>query len=518
MDLEKVTARIRPRKGWEALDLGVTMVQNHAKVLYKLWFVISLPVFLLISLMLYQSLPLILLVFWWLKPILERPLLHFLSRELFGESLTVKDCVKAFYSVAKIHWFASLTWRRLSFTRSLDLPLIQLEGLKSSDRAKRLRVIHSGDSASAVWMTIVFAFVEYIFYFSTITLFFLFVPDIYSNDIDLSDWLQFESESNLTSFQINFLYYLAISAVAPFYVACGFALYLNQRTHLEAWDIELSFKRLAEKLKQRSANSIVRLANLAAVSLLMIASTSFIPNNVYAEEAPEEPVSLVEEVTHKKAKSVIEKIKKGEDFHQIERIEENRFINTGEAKENSSSTSSSDWSIWFMLARIFAVIVEFAVWLLIAVLLIFLVIRYKHLLIPNSPAKKTVSKRPSKLFGLDLTSESLPDQPWLVAKQLIEAEKYREGLSLLYRASLIWYIDHSEALIKEGYTELECLEQISQCVNQKSKTYIGRLTSYWRSLAYAHETPPTDKMLGLCDQWTSVMQLTQKTIGDRNAN
>ena len=35
-----------------------------------------------------------------------------------------------------------------------------------------------------------------------------------------------------------------MSAIEPLYVACGFALYLNRRTQLEAWDIDLAFRRL----------------------------------------------------------------------------------------------------------------------------------------------------------------------------------------------------------------------------------------------------------------------------------
>ena len=40
---------------------------------------------------------------------------------------------------------------------------------------------------------------------------------------------------------------LALSIVAPFYVAGGFALYLTRRTELEAWDIEISFRRIRDQ-------------------------------------------------------------------------------------------------------------------------------------------------------------------------------------------------------------------------------------------------------------------------------
>ena len=55
------------------------------------------------------------------------------------------------------------------------------------------------------------------------------------------EWLWLEHLSNL-------LYALVLVVWEPIYVACGFSLYLNRRTHLEAWDIELAFRRLRQRL------------------------------------------------------------------------------------------------------------------------------------------------------------------------------------------------------------------------------------------------------------------------------
>jgi hypothetical protein len=38
-------------------------------------------------------------------------------------------------------------------------------------------------------------------------------------------------------------YALAILFIEPFYVSAGFAMYLNRRAQLEAWDIEQEFRR-----------------------------------------------------------------------------------------------------------------------------------------------------------------------------------------------------------------------------------------------------------------------------------
>jgi len=555
MNLETITAKIRPRRGWEAIDLGVTLVQNHAKTLYKIWFAISLPLFLVLTIAMNAVPEIMIIVFWWLKPIMERPLLHFLSRELFGESLSLKQCVRSFFSVAKIQWFASLTWRRFSFTRSLDLPLIQLEGLKGSQRAKRLRVIHSGDSGSAVWLTIVFILVETIIYLSLITLIYLLVPEVYLENFDLWKWMTGDTDSDLMAYLFNLLMYLGISLVAPFYVACGFALYLNQRTHLEAWDIELAFKRLATKLAEKSSNYKVRLASLLLPCLMVLNISMFDSNKAYAEEVEPAEITIVNDegiepvlkepalkeekpenklkkesidlsqldlnsLTHEQVKQLITDIKIGEDFHQKEMQEDYIYRKSTENEDGFKPQFSSGWLIF---AKLMALVVEFALWIFVAVLILFLIIKYKHLVFKRVPNKKILQKRPEKLFGLDLNAESLPEKPWLVAKQLIGEDKFREATSLLYRASLIWYIDNSNARIKEGYTELECLTQISKYAKKSSQKYLQSLTYNWRALAYAHQIPTKAVLNELCENWpknmavkASVSLKAAQTIGVEN--
>jgi hypothetical protein len=42
---------------------------------------------------------------------------------------------------------------------------------------------------------------------------------------------------------LPFAYVVAVLFLEPFYVAAGFAMYLNRRAELEAWDIEQEFRR-----------------------------------------------------------------------------------------------------------------------------------------------------------------------------------------------------------------------------------------------------------------------------------
>jgi hypothetical protein len=49
--------------------------------------------------------------------------------------------------------------------------------------------------------------------------------------------------SPFVEFAFNVPYALVILFLEPFYVAAGFAMYLNRRAELEAWDIEQEFRR-----------------------------------------------------------------------------------------------------------------------------------------------------------------------------------------------------------------------------------------------------------------------------------
>ena len=48
--------------------------------------------------------------------------------------------------------------------------------------------------------------------------------------------------SALAALTIPIAYALVVLFLEPFYVAAGFALYLNRRAELEAWDIEQEFR------------------------------------------------------------------------------------------------------------------------------------------------------------------------------------------------------------------------------------------------------------------------------------
>jgi len=99
----------------------------------------------------------------------------------------------------------------------------------------------------------------------------------------------------------NLAYALVLLFWQPIYAACGFTLYLNRRTHLEGWDIELKFRALRER-KIGSAYA------LCLVPLLLLGSA--LPSPLLAQEelAPSEKRLLQQRLTSQAAQDDIKAI------------------------------------------------------------------------------------------------------------------------------------------------------------------------------------------------------------------
>lgn len=246
MQLDRIQVVIRPRSSWESIDLGFSMVRHWWKPLYKIWFLFLLLILIITSPLLYWVEPFwVGYLLWWLKPLYDRIILYFFSHALFGEQPSFWQSLSSLRKTGLL--MGLLTWRRFDLARSFNLPVWQLEGSRGKIASKRLKLLqrHNYDYDKAIWLTIICIHFEWLLMFSLFGLLYMFIPANYNVDffqfifLNESYWLE----------NLNLIAYLfVIAIIEPLYVAAGFALYLNRRTHLEAWDIELAFRRIAEKL------------------------------------------------------------------------------------------------------------------------------------------------------------------------------------------------------------------------------------------------------------------------------
>jgi hypothetical protein len=94
--------------------------------------------------------------------------------------------------------------------------------------------------APAFMMTQAFAMAEIAVYIALFSLFFWFAPAGVTVDLSAMFTDDVPTVMGIASFAANVI---AVLLIEPFYVAAGFAMYLNRRAELEAWDIEQEFRR-----------------------------------------------------------------------------------------------------------------------------------------------------------------------------------------------------------------------------------------------------------------------------------
>lgn len=298
MRLSDASCVIRPRTPWEAMDLGVLMAREHRLLLMASWAIVSLPLFILLSAVFWKYPSTAVLVFWWLKPAFDRLPLYILSKSLFGETPSVKQVVRQWPRLLKGQLLSSLIWRRLSLSRSFVMPVSQLEGLDGDARQKRLGVLLQRNGGAARWLTLLGMCLEITLWFGAMALFYLLIPQ----QIELDwDWQRLAQASGSQALWLehmsNAFYALILVFWEPIYVACGFSLYLNRRTVLEAWDLELVFRRLRDRL-----GSVAPL--LLLVAGLMLAPF-FSQSSMAADASPSKPVST--QAASQSIKTLLEK-------------------------------------------------------------------------------------------------------------------------------------------------------------------------------------------------------------------
>jgi hypothetical protein len=240
VQVDAFAVRLRPRAPLEAADLGVRLCQSTARSVYCCYWIVALPVVALslASFELASWLPT--LVIWCAKPWLDRTILFVLSRAAFGQRTAMADVWRAQRQVWWSQFLLTWTIQRLSLWRSITQPVYQLEGLSIWTRGRRVRQIRQRCMGSAVMTTHAFSLSEMALTSALISLVFWLAPpgqtegmlDILSGGV-----------SGFLSFSLAVAYAIAVLFLEPFYVAAGFALYLNRRAELEAWDIEQEFRR-----------------------------------------------------------------------------------------------------------------------------------------------------------------------------------------------------------------------------------------------------------------------------------
>lgn len=504
MHLNDASVAIRPRSAWEALDLGTLLARRHGGMLMLTWALLTLPIFALLSLVFWQYPSLALVLFWWLKPLYERLPLFIVSQALFGHTPSIGQSLRALPGLLRPQWLASLTWRRLSLTRSFDLPVLQLEQLSGADRRQRLIVLGQRDSGVATWLTIVGMHLELALWLGALALLYLLIPAELLSEWRWQDLIYASDELLWFEHLSNLLYVLVLIVWEPIYVASGFSLYLNRRTQLEAWDLELSFRRLRERLQ-----SLLPILLLGA-GLLFVSP----PQTAWADTVgPGHERLLNQPLTSQEASTAIAELLDKPPFKNDETVTRWRFGEAQADEEPGWLASLFEYLSGFdNLRRALDHLVsalEVLLWACLFSLIGLVLWRYREWIrlhvgrLRNVPITRRAA--PELLFGLEVEPESLPADVVGEVNRLWPTEP-RAALGLLYRAFLSRLLHEQGLSLRDAHTEGEILQLVRSTGQAELTRFAESLTDHWLNLAYGHRLPTDTARDELCSQWRSLFE------------
>ena len=265
MNMDTIKVAIRPMSTPQALDLGMVMARQWFIPLWQIWLGMALPIYLVfylgglwldinfaLSIGAYGG-----LVFWWFKPLYEKPMVLWLGQALFADAPRVKTSILSGWRQILTHAPTLLISKRLSLQRQLLLPILLLEQPDNKQFKARTQILSRGQGSGLGWHTTVMLHIEMILGIATLVLIWQLMPTQFVKTETLFTLI--EQGPLWAELGWAIIYFLAASIVAPFFIAGGFAVYLTKRCLLEGWDIELVFKQLRHRYERDQADPLKQL-------------------------------------------------------------------------------------------------------------------------------------------------------------------------------------------------------------------------------------------------------------------
>lgn len=510
MNLSELQIEPILRNKWEAMDVGVRMAAHWYKPMFLAWFIPALICLILFSAIFYEDPWIGITITWWLKPLFDRLPLYMISRYLFNEPAYHQLTKKALWRLYTFDLLAVLTWRRFEPGRSFNLAINVLELQKGAARSRRRNILAMGCGNAAGWLTITMLHIEALLSFGFLALLGMLIPE----NIDLNLFERLMEQPLIFEYLYNLIYFCAMCAVAPFYIASGFSLYINRRIELEAWDIELQFRHSMEK-RAAKANKKKKLSHdkqpITPLLLLVLTISGVFGYSDISQAAQTDEVWVYQAPESDRTDSKEEILSTLESPPFVIEREVTNWEWKTDGVEDSGDLNLPEWlksldgldGLENALTNISSLF-EILVWLFFG-LLAFLLIQslkdnFDH---SNLPPLKSVTKprkAPEVIMGLEVTRESLPDDISSSVKTALAEHDTRLALSLLYRFSLHKLIHEHNAPLASWHTEQECADIIEAGDIPNISYLFNELTLTWQLQAYAHKAPSDSTVLALCDQ------------------
>jgi hypothetical protein len=477
VETERIAVAVRPRGSLEAADLGFRLARENFAALFGAHAAVVLSVAFALGFAFPDKLALAAALVWWLKPLYDRVALYVLSIALLGRAPNFLETIAALPRIVfGTGLLASLTWLRLSPTRSFYLPVLQLEGLRGRERVRRARVLAGRESTTAVGVFAVCSTFELALIVAGLQIAATFQPG--GAALDFWSEALLNPTGALLGLELG-LYALAVCAIEPLYVAAGFALYINRRVWLEGWDVELAFKRLERRVR----------AGIALAALLVLLAPA---PRAHAEPPPRCPVDSAQD-----ARACIDGVLAEPDFAKTVKVEIWRPRSRGVDLDFLGP-------IWRWIGSLLSNTVRVGAWLAIPVLLALLALAIARGLRVWRPYDSSRGAGVDEVRrGFDLRPESLPSDVLAAARARFAAGDASAALSLLYRAALVELARRFGLSLPASATEGECERIARGAADGALVQDFAALASAWLFCAYAHRPPAPDEFDALCARWAA---------------
>jgi len=504
MRLDQLSVMLRPRDPWEATDLGIALWRRHFGAIMRAWLGLSLPVLALLSAFAWSidALWLAFLMMWWLKPWFDRVPLFVLSRAVFGSVPTTLQTLRA-RELYRPGLFAWLSWRRLHPARSLLLPVDLLEGVGGARRAARAAVLLRAVGAQSLGLVCAFAAIEFALLVSVFVVCLMFVPTEFLTVKARALWsTMFQSPPRWAQLLTLCVYWTSASLVEPIYVAAGFGLYLNRRTQLEAWDIELVFRRLAARVRASADLA----AALLPAALLCVALLGFGANAQAADKPAAPPPTITPaQLLGDAARAPDPRFERALDqaYADPALARKQKFTHWVLRTPRNSKQDPTPLPEWLKgVAWVLSMLAEYGVWILAALLLLLLLWRLPRWL----PWVKQQLREEAALPELqeEQLHEALPlpdDVPGAV-HGLWRAGRQRDALALLYRAGVERLQARLGLAFPPGATEADCLRRSRRLEDEQARASFAQVVRTWQRAAYARQFPDEASFDALVATWS----------------
>ena len=490
MRLEQMTVHLRERSAWEAVELGTALVRRHAAAIWKPWLLLTLPLFVVLNAATWwiDSLWLAGFLMWWLKPAFDRIPLFVISRATFGATPGLRETLSA-----QLRWgwkplFHYLTWRRLGPARSLFLPIDLLEGVQGTRLRERRRVLGSAVYGNAALLTFVCFNFEISLFFACIAAILMFLPIDELPETMRAGWaLLTEHLPWWVQLACNLFAWIATTVIEPFFVGAGFGLYLNRRTQIEAWDVEIAFRRLRARLSAAVTSF--------ALVLALLGATIHFPAQAQEKEPPAEHAATPSEVFGDQLVDDQAFRKAVDQAYKDPLLDSKRKQTTWEKRDKTKpkDPKQADLSWLSGVGTFFAFLAEWGLWIVVAILVLLLLLSMRYWLPWMRGGLRRYKPLPADVETEALAiPEILPDDVPSEARRLWAQGKPRHALALLYRASVETMASRAEVALPPGATESECLRASRRMPDGEDRSLFARMVRTWQYAAYAQQLPAAE--------------------------